>query len=143
MVFAGAIAIAMMVNAKLVMKYGMRRLSSLALKAFIVLSTAFLAAGLIYHGHPPLALLGLYLFFTFFCSGLLFGNFNAIAMEPMGRIAGMAAAISGALSSLLALATGGPIGQMYDGTVIPLAAGFTGLGILAFVFTEWAERRRR
>lgn len=141
-VFAGAIAIAMMVNAKLVMKYGMRRLSSLALKAFIVLSAAFLAASLLYHGHPPLAVLGLYLFFTFFCSGLLFGNFNAIAMEPMGRIAGMAAAISGALSSLIAIVFGSWIGQQYDGTVLPLATGFTVLGILALFLTEWAERRR-
>ena len=139
--FAMAIAIAMMVNARLVMKYGMRRLSSLALKGFLALSLAFLAAGLVFHGHPPLWMLALYLFLNFFCSGLLFGNFNAIAMEPMGRIAGMAAAISGALSSLLAILTGGIIGQFYDGTVLPLAAGFTGLGLLAFIFTEWAERR--
>ena len=88
-------------------------------------------------------MLGLYLFLNFFCSGMLFGNYNAIAMEPMGRIAGMAAAISGALSSLIAILFGGFIGQLYDGTVIPIAAGFTGLGILAFLFTEWAERRRR
>ncbi len=141
--FAGAIAIAMMVNARLVMKYGMRRLSSLALKGFIALSGLFLLAGLLFAGHPPLWMMGVWLFFTFFCSGLLFGNFNAIAMEPMGRIAGMAAAISGALSSLTAIVTGGIIGQFYDGTVIPLAAGFTGLGLFAFVFTEWAERRRR
>ena len=85
----------------------------------------------------------LFLLVTFFCCGLLFGNFNAIAMEPMGRIAGMAAAISGALSSLIAIVTGGYIGQLYNGTVIPLVAGFTGLGILTFLCTEWAERRRR
>jgi MFS transporter, DHA1 family, multidrug resistance protein len=133
----------MMVNARLVMKYGMRKLSGLALKGFIALSGLFLLAGIFSAGHPPLWMLGVWLFFTFFCSGLLFGNFNAIAMEPMGRIAGMAAAISGALSSLIAILTGGLIGQFYDGTVIPLAAGFTGLGVLAFVFTEWAERRRR
>lgn len=140
--FATAIAIAMMVNARLVMKYGMRRLSSLALKGFIALSLAFLAVSLVFHGHPPLSMLALYLFWNFFCSGLLFGNFNAIAMEPMGRIAGMAAAISGALSSLLAIVTGGIIGQFYDGSVLPLALGFSGLGLAAFVLTEWAERRR-
>jgi MFS transporter, DHA1 family, multidrug resistance protein len=63
-------------------------------------------------------------------------------MEPMGRIAGMAAAISGALSSLIAILAGGLLGQQYNGTVLPLAAGFAGLSILAFAFTEWAERRR-
>jgi DHA1 family bicyclomycin/chloramphenicol resistance-like MFS transporter len=140
--FAGAIAIAMMVNARLVMKYGMRKLSALALKGFIAISAAFLVLALVFSGHPPLAVVALCLFLIFFCSGLLFGNYNAIAMEPMGRIAGMAAAISGALSSLIAILAGGAIGQLYDGTIIPLTAGFVALGILAFLFTEWAERRR-
>jgi DHA1 family bicyclomycin/chloramphenicol resistance-like MFS transporter len=141
-VFAVAIAIAMIFNAKLVMKYGMRNLSKWALKGNIILSALFLVAGLVFAGHPPLWMLGLYLFTNFFCCGILFGNYNAIALEPMGRIAGMAAAISGAGSSLFAIISGTLIGQQYDGTVIPLAAGFTGLGLLALGFTEWAERRR-
>ena len=141
-VFAVAIAMAMILNAKLVMRYGMRNLSKWALRASIVLSGLFLLSGLLMNGHPPLWVLGGYLFANFFCSGILFGNYNAIALEPMGRIAGMAAAISGALSSLTAIITGSFIGQLYDGTVIPLAAGFTVLGLAAFVLTEWAERRR-
>lgn len=141
-VFAVAIAMAMILNAKLVMRYGMRNLSKWALRASIVLSGLFLLSGLLTNGHPPLWALGAYLFANFFCSGILFGNYNAIALEPMGRIAGMAAAISGALSSLTAIMTGSFIGQLYDGTVIPLAAGFTVLGLAAFVLTEWAERRR-
>lgn len=141
-VFAIAIALAMIFNAKLVMRYGMRNLSKWALRASIVLSTLFLLAGLLMNGHPPLWMLGAYLFANFFCSGILFGNYNSIALEPMGRIAGMAAAISGALSSLIAIITGSFIGQLYDGTVIPLAAGFTVLGLVAFALTEWAERRR-
>lgn len=141
-VFAVAIAIAMLLNARLVMKYGMRNLSKWALRGNIALSAGFLVAGLAMAGHPPLWVLAGFLFLNFFCCGLLFGNYNAIALEPMGRIAGMAAAISGALSSLLAIVAGGLIGQLYDGSVIPLAAGFTGLGLLALAFTEWAERRR-
>lgn len=141
--FAGGMTLAMMVNAKLVMRYGMRRLSSLALKGFLLLSGIFLIASLLLDGHPPLWALAGFLFVTFFFSGLLFGNFNALALEPMGRIAGMAAAISAALASLIAILTGGYIGQLYDGTVIPLVAGFAGLGVLAFIGAEWAERRRR
>ena len=141
--FAGGMALAMMVNAKLVMRYGMRKLSSLALKGFLALSGVFLVASLLLHGHPPLWALAAFLFVTFFFSGLLFGNFNALALEPMGRIAGMAAAISGALASLTAILTGGYIGQLYDGTVIPLVAGFAGLGVIAFILAEWAERARR
>jgi DHA1 family bicyclomycin/chloramphenicol resistance-like MFS transporter len=142
--FAGGMAVAMMVNARLVMRLGMRKLSKLALRTFLALSIVFLAVSLTaFAGHPPLWMLAGFLLVTFFCSGLLFGNFNAIAMEPMGRIAGMAAAIIGSLSSLIAIVVGGYIGQLYDGTVIPLLAGFTGLGFLSFVATEWAERRRR
>lgn len=141
-VFAVAIAIAMILNGRLVMRYGMRALSKWALRASIVLSLAFLAAALVSHGHPPLWTLGGFLFCNFFCCGILFGNYNALAMEPMGHIAGMAAAISGSLSSLVALAAGTWIGLQYNGTVIPLAAAFAGLGIAAFLLTEWAERRR-
>lgn len=141
-VFAIAIAIAMVLNGKLVMQYGMRSLSKWALRGNIVLSAGFLVAALAMAGHPPLWLLGIYLFGNFFCCGILFGNYNAIALEPMGRIAGMAAAISGALSSLIAIVFGSWIGQQYDGTVLPLATGFTILGILALFLTEWAERRR-
>ena len=141
-VFAVAIAIAMILNARLVMRYGMRALSKWALRASILLSGAFLVVSLMMSGHPPLWLLGAYLFSNFFSCGILFGNYNALAMEPMGRIAGMAAAISGALSSLLALVAGTVIGRVYDGTVIPLVAGFTGLGLVALLLTEWAERRR-
>ena len=141
--FAGGMALAMMVNAKLVMRYGMRKLSSLALKGLLALSGLFLVACLLLHGHPPLWALAAFLFVTFFFSGLLFGNFNALALEPMGRIAGMAAAISGALASLTAILTGGYIGQLYNGTVIPLVAGFAGLGVIAFILAQWAERSRR
>ena len=141
--FAGGMAISMMVNARLVMRFGMRRISKLALRTFLVLSSLFLVASLLLGGHPPLWMLAVFLFVTYFCFGLLFGNFNAIAMEPMGRIAGMAAAISGALSSFIAILTGGYIGQLYDGTVIPMVGGFVGLGFVSFLCAEWAERRRR
>lgn len=140
-VFAVAIAIAMMLNAKLVMRHGMRNLSKLALRGSILLSGIFLLASLAMNGHPPLWALGAYLFGNFFCCGILFGNYNAIALEPMGRIAGMASAISGALSSLLAIVTGSIIGQLYDGTTVPLAAGFTVLGLAAYGLTERVERR--
>jgi DHA1 family bicyclomycin/chloramphenicol resistance-like MFS transporter len=141
--FASGMALSMLVNARLVMRYGMRGISKLALRVFLVLSAIFLVVSLAFAGHPPLWTLAVFLFITFFCSGLLFGNFNAIAMEPMGRIAGMAAAISGALSSLIAILAGGVIGQFYNGTVIPLVGGFVGLGLVTLAVTEWAERRRR
>ena len=64
-------------------------------------------------------------------------------VAAVDRIAGMAAAISGSLSSLIAIITGGVIGQFYDGTVIPIVAGFAGLGLLALLATLRADARRR
>ena len=90
-------------------------------------------------GQPPLWALGCYLFGTFFCCGILFGNYNAMAMEPVGHIAGMAAAISGTLSSIVAIGIGGWIGQHYDGTVMPLVYGYLSMGILALLLSEGVE----
>jgi DHA1 family bicyclomycin/chloramphenicol resistance-like MFS transporter len=141
--FATGIALAMILNGRLVMRYGMRMLSKWALRLSIAVSMVFLLLTLAAVGHPPLWAMGACLFVIFFCSGMLFGNFNAMAMEPMGRIAGMAAAISGALSSLWALLLGGLTGQFYAGTVTPLAAGFAGFAVLAWACSEFAERGPR
>jgi DHA1 family bicyclomycin/chloramphenicol resistance-like MFS transporter len=139
-VFAVAIACAMIFNGRLVMKMGMRRMSKWAVRSCVVISTVFVGLALLYAGHPPLWTLGVYLFMTFFCCGILFGNYNAMAMEPVGHIAGMAAAISGTVSSLVALLVGGWIGQQYDGTILPLVYGYLGMSILAFLTSEYVER---
>jgi MFS transporter, DHA1 family, multidrug resistance protein len=138
-VFAVAIACAMIFNGRMVMRYGMRALSKWAVRGCIAFSLVFLAVALMASGHPPLWTLGLYLFCTFFCCGILFGNYNAMAMEPVGHIAGMAAAISGTLSSIVAIGIGGWIGQHYDGTVLPLVYGYLSMGLLALLLSEGVE----
>jgi DHA1 family bicyclomycin/chloramphenicol resistance-like MFS transporter len=72
----------------------------------------------------------------------MFGNYNALALEPMGHIAGMASSVSGFLYSLISIAGGSLIGLAYQGTITPLVIGFGGFGILALLATEWAEARR-
>jgi MFS transporter, DHA1 family, multidrug resistance protein len=138
-VFAVAIACAMIFNGRMVMKLGMRTMSKWAVRGCIAISAIFLVVALMTAGQPPLWTLGLYLFCTFFCCGILFGNYNAMALEPVGHIAGMAAAISGTISSLVAIIFGSWIGQQYDGTVMPLVYGFLGMGALAFLTSEYAE----
>ena len=142
-VLAASIGIASIVNARLVMRFGMRKLSKLALRGACILSAAFLIVVIGLGGHPPFWMFMVYMFVNFFFCGLLFGNYNALAMEPMGRIAGVASAIIGSLTSLVALVCGTIIGQLYNGTVIPLVAGFAALAICALFVTEWAERNRR
>jgi DHA1 family bicyclomycin/chloramphenicol resistance-like MFS transporter len=142
-ILAAGIGLASIVNAKLVMSFGMRNLSKWALRAACCLSLAFLLLAWLIGGHPPLWAFATVMTVLFFFNGLLFGNYNALAMEPMGHIAGVAAAVVGSLSSLVALSTGTPIGRLYDGTVIPLLAGFACMQIAAFAITEWAERGRK
>jgi DHA1 family bicyclomycin/chloramphenicol resistance-like MFS transporter len=80
-----------------------------------------------------------YLIVSFFGIGLLFGNLNALAMQPLGHIAGTGAAIVGATSMLISLALGTWIGQSYNGTVLPLVIGFAALSACAIAASWWAE----
>jgi DHA1 family bicyclomycin/chloramphenicol resistance-like MFS transporter len=138
-----AFGAASMLNARLVMKLGMRRLAGSGLAATSALSLVFFIVTLLLDGHPPLwALMG-YLLLTFFFVGVLFGNFNALAMEPMGHIAGVAAAVVGSLATIISSVLGFVLGQAYDGTVRPMIAGFAALTILAGIAMILAERYRR
>lgn len=132
---AAAIGVASIVNARLVMRFGMLTLSNWALRISALCSAVFLAFTLACHGHPPLAAFMTYMFVVFFCNGLLFGNFNALAMDPMGHMAGSGAAVIGSLTSLISVLVGTPIGRMYDATVTPLVAGFFALTGTALVTT--------
>lgn len=118
-------------NAKLVMRFGMRWLSLRAITLSTLVSGLFLLVAYDAGGHPPLAFLMAYLILTFLALGMLFGNLNALAMEPLGHIAGIGASVIGSLSTLVAIPLGTLIGQGYDGTVMPLVGGFFLLGLLA------------
>jgi DHA1 family bicyclomycin/chloramphenicol resistance-like MFS transporter len=84
-----------------------------------------------------------YLTAVFFCFGLLFGNFNALAMEPLGHIAGVGAAVVGSLTTFLSFLLGTFIGRLYDGSVLPLVAGFAALGLAAIAVMAWVEKGRQ
>lgn len=140
---AAGIGVASFANARLVMRFGMRNLSKWALRTSCLSSLAFLPFSLVLDGHPPFWVFMAYMAILFFCNGLQFSNYSALAMEPMGHIAGVAAAVIGSVSNLIAVATGTPVGRLYDGTVIPLVAGFAGLGVAAWLAVEWAERDRQ
>lgn len=132
------------VNAKLVIKHGMRKLSSLALVGICVFSALFLVLAYSADGVPTLNYFLIYLAITFFCVGILFGNFNTMALEPeeLGKIAGAAAAVVGSISTVLAIPIGATIGGYYNETVIPLVLGFTVLGLLAALAMYLTEKRR-
>ncbi len=127
-------------NGRLVMRLGMRALSRRGLQALCAVSIGFFAFSLTAAGQPPLWTLMTWGATAFFSLGLVFGNFNSLAMEPFGHIAGIAAAFIGSLTTLVSMLLGGLIGQMYDGTVLPLVGGFAILGVAALGAMGWAER---
>ena len=134
-----AIGSASLVNATLVVRHGMHALSSWSLHGICIVSVVFTAVAAARSGHPPLWMLMTYLMASFFGIGLLFGNLNALAMQPLGHIAGTGAAVVGATSMLISLALGTWIGQSYDGTVLPLVVGFAVLSACSIAMVRWAE----
>ncbi len=134
---ASAIGAASLVNARLVMRFGMRLLSTRALKVIWLLSLPALALALWFEGHPPLWLLMSYLLIVFFCFGILFGNLNAMAMEPLGHIAGLGSALVGSLSTLISVIFGVLVANNYNQTVLPLMLGFALLGMAAQGIMAW------
>ena len=137
-----AIGSASICNSRLVMRFGMRLLSRRALIALTMMSGAFLVPTLLFGGIPPLWMFMVWLLGTFFCIGMLFGNFNALAMEPLGHMAGLGAALIGSVSTLLSLPLGWLVGFLYDGSVLPLVGGFALLGLISFGLMTWTERGR-
>ena len=137
-----ALGAASLCNARLVGRYGMRRLSEWAVRLVASVSIPFAAFAISRSGQPELWTLMLYLIAAFFGIGLLFGNLNALAMQPLGHIAGTGAAAVGGLQTLISLSLGTAIGQSYDGTVVPLVAGFAILSVLSMIAMYWAEPLR-
>lgn len=137
------VGVAAVVNGQLVMRFGMHRLTRRALYSVTVLSWTLLALGGLFAGHPPLPAFMAVFVGWFFCMGIVFGNINAMAMEPLGHVAGSAAAVIGTASTLLAVGLGYLVGGAYDGTLLPMAFGFALLTSIASALTAWYEAPSR
>lgn len=134
------VAAASLLNAQLVMRVGMRRLSHGALLAYIALAAVHLiVAG---SRHESLVVFAAFQAMTMFCFGLTSGNFGAMAMEPMGHIAGVASSFQGFVSMIGASLIGFAVGQAFNGTVAPLQAGYLICGLCALAMVLVAERGR-
>lgn len=134
-----AIGAASLVNARLVMRLGMRFLTWRATVMLAVLSAIFLPVVWSSGGLPPLFLFVSWQLLAFFCVGILFGNFNTLALEPVGHMAGLGSAVVGAGTTFIALPLGSLIGFYYDGTIVPLVAGFASLAVVSLAVMAWTE----
>ncbi len=125
-IFAGlsiAIGSATFLNATLVLKYGMEKMVTAALISFFSFSLLYV---LLFLGteNPSIGILLAFFGLQFFAIGFLFGNLRALAMEPIGHIAGIGAAITGFLSTMMAVPISTFIGKFVTATALPLFIGF-------------------
>jgi len=145
-IFAGlaiSIGSAVLLNGIFVIKYGMEKLITTALISFFVVSATYIA--LFYNTpNPDVRILLLFFALQFFSIGFLFGNLRAMAMEPVGHIAGIAAAITGFISTIMAVPISIYIGRFISETALPLFVGFSicaALSIALLLYLKADEKR--
>jgi DHA1 family bicyclomycin/chloramphenicol resistance-like MFS transporter len=129
-----AIGLATYLNSTLVVRFGMMQIAYIGTIAYAAVSILYVI--LFWSGTNP----GIYVligFFAlqFFAVGFIFGNIRALAMQPLGHIAGIGAAINGFISTVMAVPIANYIGSFVETSVLPLFIGFSLFGILSsFVF---------
>ncbi|MDO5606084.1 MAG: multidrug effflux MFS transporter [Paracoccus sp. (in: a-proteobacteria)] len=109
-------------NARYVMRLGMRRIArwAYAMQVVVAAVTLLLIAGGLVSGRAEFAVFFIWAVSVFFMAGVTFGNLNAIAMQNMPHLAGMTASIVAALSSLGAVVIAAPVGMAYSGPPTPM-----------------------
>ncbi|MGP1993380.1 multidrug effflux MFS transporter [Zobellia laminariae] len=132
-IFAGlacSVGLSTFLNGTMVLHFGMRRLAVTAMAAFCVIALSYVV---LFWGkpNPSMPILVIFLFVQFLCLGFLWGNFRSIAMEPIGHIAGIGAAINGFISTLLSVPIANYIGGQVQETVWPMFVGLAVCGLLA------------
>ncbi len=143
-IFAGlavTVGLATFLNGTLVMRFGMRKLAFYALLSYCI--TALVYVILFWsQNNPSINVLLIFLGIQFFSLGFLFGNLRSIAMEPIGHIAGIGAAITGFISTLLSVPIGTYIGSYVTTTVHPVFFGFMICGFISLlIFIAFREKR--
>lgn len=130
----------MLGNARVVHRFGIRRLAHGALTLYIVMAGALVATAWAWDGRPPLAVLLAGLAVLLLLQALLVPNMNAIAMTPMAAVAGTAASVVGSVQIALGATLGSLVDGAFDGTVRPLAVAYLLAGIGAAGLVLFAER---
>jgi len=127
-----AVGLATYLNSQLVVKYGMWRIAYIAVIAYVIISVLYVV---LYWGSPNPSIGILISFFAlqFFAIGFLFGNLRALAMQPIGHIAGIGAAINGFVSTVMAVPIANYIGSFVNDSVLPLFIGFSIFGFLSLL----------
>lgn len=137
-----SIGTASFINGKLVLAYGMEKLSKIALWFSVIFAIPFFLFVLLTGIQPPFWCLMLFMVVELFCFGILVGNLNSLAMKTLGNVAGTGAAIVGALSTIISIPFAILIGYSYSNSIAPLVGGFAIFGALALVVFARIKRKQ-
>ncbi len=128
-------------NARLVGRLGMRAIIRAMYIGQIVVTVVLIAV--LTTGSPfglGFAAYVLWVLTNFFQAGMTIGNLNALAMEEMGHIAGLAASVIAAVATIGAVLIAAPIALQFDGTPLPMAIGTLILAAVALWLTTMIKR---
>jgi DHA1 family bicyclomycin/chloramphenicol resistance-like MFS transporter len=137
---AGTMAVSSFVNSRIVEQIGTRRVSHAGLLGFIAF--AVVHALVAYAGYENIWTFIVLQAGMMFCFGLVASNFGAMAMEPLGHIAGTGSSVQGFVTTVGGALIGSLIGQLYDGTTVPLTVGFVICGVASLLLVLWTEKGR-
>ena len=141
---AFAVGLGSFINGQILVKrYGMKKMVRYASVSMFVLSSLFYIIVYSSNGVPELWKLLSFFVLILFHNGILFGNLNSLAMEPLGHVAGIGSTIVGALTTFISVPFGIWIGLSYDDTVSPLILGFIGLSFLSALVIFWAGSKNK
>jgi DHA1 family bicyclomycin/chloramphenicol resistance-like MFS transporter len=144
-VFGGLAALmgaAMLVNAGVVARVGLRRMVHAVMAAYVLCSIGLVGLAATTGGVPSFWVFLVLLAVTLSMHAFLIPNLNTLAMNPMGKVAGTAAAVIGTVSTAVGAGLGAILDRLFDGTVLPFSLGFLGYGLIAAGFMVWVERGR-
>lgn len=126
-----AIGLSTFLNSRVVVRFGMWKMAFYSVIAYVFISVLYI---LLYHSTNPSAII-LVSFFAvqFFAIGFIFGNVRALAMQPLGHIAGIGAALNGFISTVMAVPIANYIGSFVSDSALPLFVGFSIFGFLSLL----------
>ena len=133
-VLALSLGLATLVNSRLVAAVGMHKMVLYGAAGHIMFSVVLLVASLFRDSCAGFVWFMILQFMMQFCRGLVFGNLGALAIQPLGRIAGLGASLIAAASSLIAVGFATLFGRFCDATVLPLALGYVVAGVATLLF---------
>ncbi len=140
-VLAFSLGMASFINGKLVMRLGMLRLCYLSLAGLTLIASLLCLILGFKQALPAIEIFMGLMMLMFFCVGVLFGNINALAMQPLGEFAGLGAAIIGSITNLMAVIVATIVSTYISDNLLPLPLVFLSSALLTIVLFKWASAK--